>query len=263
METLVVQHPIVRSRLSVMRDRDSSNAEFRAALRELATLLVYEATRELEVRDTTVVTPVAETTGLIVPLTSVVLRTALQDCRRWLDNGARISVAVNLSVRGLLDPELHATVRGLLESIGVPAELLTLEITESHVMSDVARVLPLLESLHELGVKLSVDDFGTGYSSLGYLRTMRFSTIKVDRSFVQGAAKDSAESLAIIRAVVAMADALDMSTTAEGVETAEEAKLITSLGCKKIQGYYFGRPMEATEARALFRHPVQSRGAAA
>ena len=104
-------------------------------------------------------------------------------------------------------------------------------------------------------MNLSLDDFGTGYSSLGYLRKTRFSTIKVDRSFVQGAAKNVPESLAIIRAVVAMADALGMSTTAEGAETEEEVQMIRKLGCRKIQGYYFGRPMIAEDARNLFGMP--------
>jgi EAL domain-containing protein (putative c-di-GMP-specific phosphodiesterase class I) len=115
-----------------------------------------------------------------------------------------------------------------------------------------------------LGCGVALDDFGTGYSSLGYLRKMRFTTIKVDRSFVQGAAKNAAESLAIIRAVVAMADSLDMSTTAEGVETEAELEMIRKLGCKKIQGYYFGRPMGFVEARGLFTRPsFQRQGAAA
>ncbi|KAJ8135402.1 hypothetical protein OY671_011385, partial [Metschnikowia pulcherrima] len=109
------------------------------------------------------------------------------------------------------------------------------------------------------------DDFGTGYSSLGYSRQMRFSTIKVDRIFVQGAARKNAESSAIVRAVVAMADSSEMSTTAEGVETEEQSAVIRALGCKKIQGYYFGRPMPAEDARASFAPAYQqhSGGAAA
>jgi EAL domain-containing protein (putative c-di-GMP-specific phosphodiesterase class I) len=99
---------------------------------------------------------------------------------------------------------------------------------------------------------LALDDFGTGYSSLGYLSKTKFSTIKVDRSFVQGAARNAPESLAIIRAVVALAESLGMSTTAEGVETDEECQMINKLGCRKIQGYLFGRPMPAAEAMRLF-----------
>jgi EAL domain-containing protein (putative c-di-GMP-specific phosphodiesterase class I) len=116
----------------------------------------------------------------------------------------------------------------------------------------------ILDRVLALGVKLSLDDFGTGYSSLGYLRKTRFSTIKIDRSFVQGASKNVPESIAIIRAVVALADSLGMSTTAEGVENEDEAEMINRLGCKKIQGYYFGRPMPANEAVALFGNGQQS-----
>jgi diguanylate cyclase (GGDEF)-like protein len=194
--------------------------------------------------------PVAETTGLIVPLTSVVLRTALQDCRQWLENGARMSVAVNLSVRGLLDPELHATVRGLLESIGVPAELLTLEITESHVMSDVARVLPLLESLHELGVKLSVDDFGTGYSSLAYLRRLPVDEIKIDKSFVLGLAEDAVDASsasAIVETIVGLAGTLGLTVVAEGVEDEQSWRRLEDVGCDVAQGYVISRPMPAPQ----------------
>jgi EAL domain-containing protein (putative c-di-GMP-specific phosphodiesterase class I) len=110
-----------------------------------------------------------------------------------------------------------------------------------------------------LGCGVALDDFGTGYSSLAYIRNLRFSTIKVDRSFVQGAAIGNPESLAIIRAVVAMAESLEMSTTAEGVENEAELAVIRQLGCRKIQGYYFGRPMPAIEARGLFTAPTLQR----
>ena len=106
---------------------------------------------------------------------------------------------------------------------------------------------------------MALDDFGTGYSSLGYLRKMRFSTIKVDRSFVQGAAKGNPESLAIIRAVVAMAESLEMTTTAEGVETAAEARMIRDMGCTKIQGFHFGRPMAATDVQRVFQQAAARR----
>jgi EAL domain-containing protein (putative c-di-GMP-specific phosphodiesterase class I) len=106
-------------------------------------------------------------------------------------------------------------------------------------------------------VRLALDDFGTGYSSLGYLSKTKFSTIKIDRSFVQGAAKNAPESIAIIRAVVALANSLGMSTTAEGVETDAECQLIAELGCRKIQGYLFGRPMPAVEARRLFENKAR------
>ena len=123
--------------------------------------------------------------------------------------------------------------------------------TESVFMREGTKAIAVLDQILALGVRLALDDFGTGYSSLGYLSKTKFSTIKVDRSFVQSAAKNAPESLAIIRAVVALANSLGMSTTAEGVETDEECRMINQLGCRKIQGYLFGRPMPAEEARRI------------
>jgi EAL domain-containing protein (putative c-di-GMP-specific phosphodiesterase class I) len=177
---------------------------------------------------------------------------------RWPNH---VKVAVNVSGEQLLDPNFAATVVGALSGSGLPPNRLEIEVTESIFVRDGTTAQHTLEQLMALGCGIALDDFGTGYSSLGYLRKIRFSTIKVDRSFVQGAAKKSAESLAIIRAVVAMADSLEMSTTAEGVETELELEVVRQLGCKKIQGYYFGRPMAATEARQLFP-TVEQRGAA-
>ena len=130
--------------------------------------------------------------------------------------------------------------------------------TESIFVRDASVARNALEQVMALGCSVALDDFGTGYSSLGYIRKLRFSTIKIDRTFVIGAAQQSAESLAIIRAVVAMAQSLEMTTTAEGVETPEQAKLIRELGCDKIQGYYFGRPM-SEDAGKIFavRHNQQ------
>jgi EAL domain-containing protein (putative c-di-GMP-specific phosphodiesterase class I) len=132
-------------------------------------------------------------------------------------------------------------------------------VTESIFVRDASVARNALEQVMALGCSVALDDFGTGYSSLGYIRKLRFSTIKIDRTFVIGAAQQSAESLAIIRAVVAMAQSLEMTTTAEGVETPEQAKLIRELGCDKIQGYYFGRPMSAEDAGKIFavRHNQQ------
>jgi EAL domain-containing protein (putative c-di-GMP-specific phosphodiesterase class I) len=135
---------------------------------------------------------------------------------------------------------------------GLAPNRLELEVTESIFLREGTGVAQLLEKLIKLGVRLSLDDFGTGYSSLGYLSRTRFNTIKIDRSFVTGAARNQRESIAIINAVVAMAQSLDMETTAEGVETEAEYDLIRALGCTKIQGYYFGRPMPAADAHALF-----------
>ncbi len=192
--------------------------------------------------------PLAEDTRLIVPIGNWVMQEACREATRWpLD----VKVAVNVSGEQLLEPNFSDVVVRSLADAGLAAHRLELEVTESVFLRDGRTARQTLEEVMALGCSIALDDFGTGYSSLGYLRNMRFSTIKVDRSFVQGASQDSPESLAIIRAVVAMAQSLEMSTTAEGVEDAAQAELIRDLGCTKIQGYYFGRPMSATDAHSL------------
>jgi diguanylate cyclase (GGDEF)-like protein len=192
--------------------------------------------------------PLAEDTRLIVPIGDWVLREACREAGRWPED---IKVAVNVSGVQLLEPQFSQTVVRALADTGLPAHRLEVEVTESVFLRDGRTARQTLEEILALGCSVALDDFGTGYSSLGYLRTLRFSTIKVDRSFVQGASQDNQESLAIIKAVVAMAQSLEMSTTAEGVEDEVQANLVRDLGCTKIQGYYFGRPMPALEARSL------------
>ena len=195
--------------------------------------------------------PLAEDTRLIIPIGEWVLRQACIEAMRWPDH---VMVNVNVSPAQLLDGGFLPTLKQTLASTGLKPHRLEIEVTESVFMSDPTIARAALEQAMELGCSIALDDFGTGYSSLGYLRTLRFSTIKVDRLFVQGAAHGNRESLAIIRAVVAMTESLGMTTTAEGVENADEALLIRSLGCTKIQGYHFGRPMEAEKARALLKN---------
>ena len=193
--------------------------------------------------------PVAEDARLIVPIGTWVLRQACKDAMSWPDS---TKVAVNISVDQLTSPDFMDMVVLALHDSGLPAWRLELEVTESIFLRDGGHAVQILDRLRKMGIKLSLDDFGTGYSSLGYLRNIRFDTIKVDRSFVQGAAKSKPESIAIIRAVVALSDALDISTTAEGVETEAEMLMIQQMGCTKIQGYYFGRPMVFADSLALF-----------
>ena len=193
--------------------------------------------------------PLAEDTRLIVPIGEWVLREACREAARW---PVDVKVAVNVSGEQLLDSSFIPTLVTALSSSGLSAQRLEIEVTESIFLRDSNLARQALEQIMALGCGIALDDFGTGYSSLAYIRNLRFSTIKVDRSFVQGAAAGNPESLAIIRAVVAMADSLEMSTTAEGVETERELEIVRSLGCRKIQGYYFGRPMPALEARGLF-----------
>jgi diguanylate cyclase (GGDEF)-like protein len=192
--------------------------------------------------------PLAEDTRLIVPIGEWVLHEACREAARW---PGQIKVAVNVSGEQLLEPGFTNNVVRALADSGLPASRLEVEVTESIFLRDPRIARQTLEEIMALGCSVALDDFGTGYSSLGYLRALRFSTIKVDRSFVQGAAQGSRESLAIIRAVVAMAQSLEMTTTAEGTETLEEVELVRSLGCDKIQGFYFGRPMEPADALAL------------
>ena len=194
--------------------------------------------------------PLAEDTRLITPIGEWVLREACREAMNW-PNGTR--VAVNVSGEQLLDASFAASIVGALSSSGLPAHRLEVEVTEAVFVRDATLARAALEKVMALGCGVALDDFGTGFSSLSYLRRLRFSTIKVDRSFVEGAAIGNPESLAIIRAVVAMADSLEMSTTAEGVEAKAELDIVRKLGCRKIQGYFFGRPMSAADASALFR----------
>ena len=198
--------------------------------------------------------PLAEETRLIVPIGKWVMRQACMEARNWPEN---IKINVNVSPEQLLDPAFTDDVVQCLAASGLRPERLEVEVTESIFLRDASVARAALEQVMALGCGVALDDFGTGYSSLGYLRKLRFSTIKVDKTFVQGAAVRNAESLAIVRAVVAMAQSLDMTTTAEGVETEEEAQLIRQLGCDKIQGYYFGRPMDSVDALKLFNDTMR------
>jgi diguanylate cyclase (GGDEF)-like protein len=186
--------------------------------------------------------PLAERTGLMGPLTRFVLDNALAQCRSWLDRDVRIGVAVNLSVRSLLDPELIAQVSEALRQSGVPPELLTLEITEGTVMAEPSRAIHMLHRLRELGVQLAIDDFGTGYSSLAYLRRLPIDSVKIDKGFVLGMGTDAGD-LAIVRAVVELCHSLRFQVVAEGVEDELTRDLLRGLGCDAVQGYLISRPL--------------------
>ncbi|MET1754626.1 EAL domain-containing protein [Novosphingobium sp. RD2P27] len=201
--------------------------------------------------------PVAEDTRLVIPIGEWVLRKACLEAIRWPD---AVRIAVNVSGEQLLDPNFSAVIVRALSDSGLTPQRLEIEVTESIFLRDANLARTALEEIMALGCTVALDDFGTGYSSLGYLRELHFSTIKVDRSFVQGAAVGNSECLAIIRAVVAMANSLGISTTAEGVETIAELDVARSLGCNKIQGFYFGYPMPASDALELFDSRLSSTG---
>jgi diguanylate cyclase (GGDEF)-like protein len=190
--------------------------------------------------------PLAENTGLIGELTLYVLERALDQARTWRLQGLPLGVAVNLSPRQLTDLDLPRQIAGVLGAHGLPPEVLTLEVTESTIMADPSRTLAVLALLRELGVCISVDDFGTGYSSLSHLKRLQAHELKIDKSFVLGMSANSNDAV-IVRSTIELGHNLGLRLVAEGVEDAETWRLLRSLGCDVIQGYYLSRPRPADE----------------
>ena len=192
--------------------------------------------------------PLAEDTGLIVPIGEWVLREACRIASTWPDH---IRVAVNISPVQFRSNRLNSVVMQALTSSGLEPQRLELEITESLFIENVETTLASLHSLRKLGVRVALDDFGTGYSSLSYLRSFPFDKIKIDRSFIEDLlANDGAT--AIIRSITSLAEALGMETTAEGVETIDQLDILREQGCNQIQGFYFSKPVRASEVSAMF-----------
>jgi diguanylate cyclase (GGDEF)-like protein len=189
--------------------------------------------------------PLAERNGLIVPLTELVLDRAVAACASWrAGDGDEIAISVNLSARSLLDTMLPGVVADVLRRYDLPSHLLTLEITETIMLTDADRALGLLADLRALGVRLSLDDFGTGYSSLTHLSELPIQQLKIDRSFVSQITHSDRDS-AIVEAVAGLARHLDVEVVAEGIETAETAARLRILGCQYGQGHYFAMSMNA------------------
>ena len=195
--------------------------------------------------------PVAEESGLIVPLGRWALRAATKTLAEWdrlagtplLDT----HVAVNVSAVQFQRDDVMAAINAALVESGVSGSRLKIELTESCIVSDPEGILGVLDAIHDLDVRIAMDDFGTGYSSLAYLQRLPIDVLKIDRSFIAPMLKD-ADSVAIVRAVLGLASALGMTTTAEGVETAELAETLVALGCDVAQGYYFAKPLSADDA---------------
>ena len=192
--------------------------------------------------------PFAEQTGVIQPLTDWVLRTVLKQTRSWHDAGHDLGVAVNISMRNLLDAGLPERIAELLQNTRVKTHAahspLSLEVTESVLMADPQRAIERLSRLRDLGIRLSVDDFGTGYSSLAYLSRLPVSEMKIDRSFIMGIADDPSKA-AIVRAALDLGHNLRLEVVAEGVEDQRTWDLLFALGCDTAQGYFMARPMPA------------------
>jgi diguanylate cyclase (GGDEF)-like protein/PAS domain S-box-containing protein len=192
--------------------------------------------------------PIAEETGMLGRIGEWVLRRACREAAGWPED---VGIAVNVSPRQLRDPGFIVTLVSALTQAGLDPSRLELEVTESVFLELTGATQKVLQQIQSLGVKLAMDDFGTGYSSLGYLRRAHFDTLKIDQSFVQSISAQDPESTAIIRAVVALAGSMGMKTVAEGVATPEQLAIVRALGCDKIQGYIFSRPISAETVRAL------------
>jgi len=195
--------------------------------------------------------PLAERSGLVIPMGEWVLNEACRQAQRWRENGQPLVMAVNLSALQFRRGNLLETVSNALKLSGLPAELLELELTESILLHDIDVAIKILHSLKEMGVKLSIDDFGTGYSSLSYLKRLAVDKLKVDQSFVRDLVED-ADSAAIVRAVIQLGHTLQLTVIAEGVENDAQLAFLRNYGCNEVQGYLFSRPVPAPEFARLF-----------
>lgn len=186
--------------------------------------------------------PLSEETGLIRPLSYWVLAHSIQQCRRHIEAGIPISMAINISVQSLHDPRLPGEISRMLQEAKVPPGLIKLEITETAIMQDPARALEILSALSNMGIRLSIDDFGTGYSSLAYLKQLPVDEMKIDKSFVTSIAQDE-NSVVIVRSIIDLAHNLGLKVVAEGVENEHVYDLLEKLGCDIVQGFYMGHPV--------------------
>ncbi|CAG1065899.1 putative signaling protein [uncultured bacterium] len=195
--------------------------------------------------------PIAEESGLIIPITSWVLLNACSQANSWRNKGHDgIRFSVNISMRQFKEKDFASTLTGILNATGLPPGCLEIELTESIIMTDTEHTVKILQELKKLGIRLSIDDFGTGFSSLSYLKTMPIDVIKIDRSFIRDIPSD-ADDIAITTAIINMAHSLGIEVIAEGVETMEQFELLRELGCDNIQGYLFMKPAGAQETEAF------------
>ncbi len=203
--------------------------------------------------------PIAEESGLIIPIGRWVMRTACAQNVAWQEQGLPpICMAVNLSLRQLTDNNLLDDIRTALSDSGMASNLLELEITESMVMHNPARIVAVLAKIKNLGVRLAIDDFGTGYSSLAQIKHFPIDTLKVDRSFIRNIPQDS-EDKAITEAIIAMGKTLSLTVVAEGVETLDQMSFLRDHSCDEMQGYYFSKPIAPEQFAELLRKHVPSK----
>ena len=206
--------------------------------------------------------PIAEETGLILPIGDWVLRQAVMQMRDWHADGLEgLRIAVNISARQFQARDFVSKIRRLLADTAFAGPCLELELTESSIMRDVQDTVHRLHELMELGVRVTVDDFGTGYSSLAYLKRFPIGGLKIDRSFIADVTTD-ANDAAIARAVVALADTLRVRVVGEGVETREQLEFLRQIGCDEAQGYLIGRPVPAADAYIRLKEGARTSHAA-
>lgn len=197
--------------------------------------------------------PIAEHSGQIVPIGEWVLRTAVRQLKNWLDDGLPpMLIAVNLSAVQFKHFNLTRMVSSILEEENLPARYLELELTESVTMSNPQGAIEIINQLYEQGVRMSIDDFGTGYSSLSYLKQFKIYKLKIDQSFVRNINND-AHDKSIVTTIISMANSLDFTTIAEGVETEQQLEILRRLGCDEVQGYFYSKPLPADEFEAFTR----------
>lgn len=197
--------------------------------------------------------PLAEDTGLIIPITEWVLKTACEQTMAWHEEGAEdLRISVNLSGKHFRHRNLAQTITKALDDSGLPPSCLELELTETILMENQDSTIEILRLLNYLGIQFSIDDFGTGYSSFSYLRRFPISTVKIDQSFVRDLT-NCVDDAAIVTAIIAMAHRMRLKVLAEGVETAEQLAFLVEHGCDEMQGYYFSRPIPPEEFRELLR----------
>jgi len=201
--------------------------------------------------------PYAETNEVILPLTRWVIAEAIRQGAAWLAAGHRIKMAVNISVRNLLDDQLEDHIANCLQDSGLPADLLELEVTESALMTHPAQAMELLHSLRALGISIAIDDFGTGYSSLAYLARLPVTTLKVDQAFVKDMLRSSTDEQ-IVRSIIGLAHQCQLTVVAEGVEDEASLSALLNMGCDHAQGYHIGRPMPVADVEGwISQHRVR------
>jgi EAL domain-containing protein (putative c-di-GMP-specific phosphodiesterase class I) len=202
--------------------------------------------------------PIAEESGLIVPIGKWVMKTACTQNVAWQHDGLPpVRVAVNLSLRQLMDEFLLEDIKKALNDSGMAPNLLELEITESMVMHNPVRMIAVLQEIKKLGVHLAIDDFGTGYSSLAQIKHFPVDTLKVDRSFIRNIIKDN-DDKAITEAIISMGRTLGLTVIAEGVETEEQMNFLKDHSCDEMQGYYFSKPIKPDQFADLLRNHISS-----